>query len=73
MVFGVNALFTKPGQSLAPMIVLNILNQFGYEYLKEADRNSNLRYGEFCASFSLKTSTQPNNRCSVLFKSSPVI
>lgn len=51
MVFGVNALFTKPGQSLAPMIVLNILNQFGYEYLKEADKNSNRRYGEFRASF----------------------
>lgn len=35
MVFGTNALFTKPAQSLAPMIVLTILNQFGYEQLKE--------------------------------------
>uniref|UniRef100_UPI0037E93468 transmembrane protein 180-like n=1 Tax=Semicossyphus pulcher TaxID=241346 RepID=UPI0037E93468 len=35
MVFGTNALFTKPAQSLAPMIVLNILNQFGYEQLKD--------------------------------------
>lgn len=36
MVFGTNALFTKPAQSLAPMLVLGILNQFGYEQLKEA-------------------------------------
>lgn len=40
MVFGTNALFTKPGQSLAPMIVINILNQFGYEQLKDAARDS---------------------------------
>ncbi|XP_068606332.1 transmembrane protein 180-like [Brachionichthys hirsutus] len=33
MVFGTNALFTKPAQSLAPMIVLNVLNHFGYEQL----------------------------------------
>ncbi|KAJ8251155.1 hypothetical protein GJAV_G00217910 [Gymnothorax javanicus] len=36
MVFGTNALFTKPGQSLAPMLVVSILNQFGYEKLKDA-------------------------------------
>ncbi|KAI1883902.1 hypothetical protein AGOR_G00220870 [Albula goreensis] len=36
MVFGTNALFTKPAQSLAPMLVVSILNQFGYEKLKEA-------------------------------------
>lgn len=41
MVFGTNALFTKPAQSLAPMIVLNILNQYGYEQLKDAARDSN--------------------------------
>ncbi|XP_020788248.1 transmembrane protein 180-like isoform X1 [Boleophthalmus pectinirostris] len=41
MVFGTNALFTKPAQSLAPMIVLAILNQFGYEQLKEAVKESN--------------------------------
>ncbi|XP_029013849.1 transmembrane protein 180-like [Betta splendens] len=41
MVFGTNALFTKPGQSLAPMMVLNILNQFGYEKLKDAGNISN--------------------------------
>lgn len=41
MVFGTNALFTKPGQSLAPMIVVSILNQFGYEQLKDAGRDSN--------------------------------
>ncbi|XP_049417875.1 transmembrane protein 180-like isoform X1 [Epinephelus fuscoguttatus] len=40
MVFGTNALFTKPAQSLAPMIVVNILNQFGYEQLKEAGKYS---------------------------------
>lgn len=39
MVFGTNALFTKPGQSLAPMIVLSILNQFGYEHLKDAGKD----------------------------------
>lgn len=33
MVFGTNALFTKPAQSLAPMLVVTILNQFGYENL----------------------------------------
>ncbi|XP_037544297.1 transmembrane protein 180-like [Nematolebias whitei] len=42
MVFGTNALFTKPAQSLAPMIVLKILNQFGYEQLKGAGQDSNL-------------------------------
>ncbi|KAJ8344928.1 hypothetical protein SKAU_G00291210 [Synaphobranchus kaupii] len=36
MVFGTNALFTKPAQSLAPMLVVSILNQFGYEHLKDA-------------------------------------
>ncbi|KAM8844220.1 transmembrane protein 180-like [Spinachia spinachia] len=46
MVFGTNALFTKPSQSLAPMIVLNILNQFGYEELKDAARGSNDRAAE---------------------------
>ncbi|KAG9477015.1 hypothetical protein GDO78_002417 [Eleutherodactylus coqui] len=33
MVFGTNALFTKPAQSLAPMFVVTILNQYGYEQL----------------------------------------
>lgn len=41
MVFGTNALFTKPAQSLAPMIVLSILNQFEYEKLKDAGIDSN--------------------------------
>ncbi|CAJ1074990.1 Hypothetical predicted protein [Xyrichtys novacula] len=40
MVFGTNALFTKPAQSLAPMLVLSILNQFGYEQLKEAGNDA---------------------------------
>ncbi|XP_061701659.1 transmembrane protein 180-like isoform X2 [Syngnathoides biaculeatus] len=43
MVFGTNALFTKPAQSLAPMLVLNILNQFGYEEMKDAGRDSDPR------------------------------
>ncbi|NWR46339.1 MF13A protein, partial [Regulus satrapa] len=30
MVFGTNALFTKPAQSLAPMVVITILNHYGY-------------------------------------------
>ncbi|XP_029804988.1 transmembrane protein 180-like isoform X2 [Suricata suricatta] len=30
MVFGINALFTKPAQSLAPMIILSKLKQYGY-------------------------------------------
>ncbi|KAM4632155.1 transmembrane protein 180-like [Discoglossus pictus] len=33
MVFGTNALFTKPAQSLAPMLVVTILNQYGYDNL----------------------------------------
>ncbi|XP_008328054.1 transmembrane protein 180-like [Cynoglossus semilaevis] len=41
MVFGTNALFTKPATSLAPMLVLTILNQVGYEQLKEVGTNSN--------------------------------
>ncbi|XP_067912721.1 transmembrane protein 180-like [Heterodontus francisci] len=36
MVFGTNALFTKPAQSLAPMLVVAILNQFDYEKLKDS-------------------------------------
>ncbi|XP_060798453.1 transmembrane protein 180-like [Neoarius graeffei] len=36
MVFGTNALFTKPAQSLAPMLVVFILNQYGYEEMKNA-------------------------------------
>lgn len=43
MVFGTNALFTKPAQSLAPMLVLSILNQFGYEQLKDAGQDSDPR------------------------------
>ncbi|XP_022523817.2 transmembrane protein 180-like [Astyanax mexicanus] len=37
MVFGTNALFTKPAQSLAPMLVVSILNQYGYEEIKEGN------------------------------------
>ncbi|XP_076866250.1 transmembrane protein 180-like [Brachyhypopomus gauderio] len=35
MVFGTNALFTKPAQSLAPMLVVSILNLYGYEEMKD--------------------------------------
>nr|CAB3267058.1 transmembrane protein 180 [Phallusia mammillata] len=35
MVFGTNALITKPANSLAPMIVVTILNNYGYEQLKD--------------------------------------
>ncbi|XP_004087440.1 transmembrane protein 180-like [Nomascus leucogenys] len=30
VVFGINALFTKPAQSLAPMVILSRLNQYEY-------------------------------------------
>lgn len=49
MVFGTNALFTKPAQSLAPMMVLSILNQFGYEHLKDATEDSDQRYKQLLA------------------------
>lgn len=47
MVFGTNALFTKPAQSLAPMLVLKIFNQYGYEELKEAGSDLDPRYTPF--------------------------
>lgn len=34
MVFGTNALITKPANSLAPMITVAILNLYGYESIK---------------------------------------
>lgn len=43
MVFGTNALFTKPAQSLAPMLVLSILNQYKYEQLKDASQDADQR------------------------------
>ena len=33
-VFGSNALVVKPSQSLCPMLVVSILNRYGYEQLK---------------------------------------
>lgn len=39
MVFGTNALFTKPAQSLAPMLVVSVLNQYGYAEIKDAGKN----------------------------------
>lgn len=43
MVFGTNALFTKPAQSLAPMLVLSILNQYEYEQLGGASQAADQR------------------------------
>uniref|UniRef100_A0A8C6JZB7 Uncharacterized protein n=1 Tax=Melopsittacus undulatus TaxID=13146 RepID=A0A8C6JZB7_MELUD len=55
MVFGTNALFTKPAQSLAPMLVVTILNQFGYENLNnevaQPDPRKNLELMEAKHSF----------------------
>ncbi|XP_046848994.1 transmembrane protein 180-like [Xenia sp. Carnegie-2017] len=31
LVFGTNALFTKPAQSFAPMLIVHILNSYGYQ------------------------------------------
>ena len=33
MVFGTNALITKPAMSLAPMLTVYIFNKYGYEQL----------------------------------------
>ncbi|XP_054850859.1 transmembrane protein 180-like isoform X2 [Eublepharis macularius] len=53
MVFGTNALFTKPAQSLAPMFVVTVLNQFGYANLnsKLAQPDPNLFLGLHDAMF----------------------
>ncbi|TRZ00700.1 hypothetical protein DNTS_013048 [Danionella cerebrum] len=37
MVFGTNALFTKPAQSLAPMLAVSVLNRYSYAELDELD------------------------------------
>ena len=36
MVFGTNALITKPAISIAPMITVALLNRHGYEYAKNS-------------------------------------
>ncbi|XP_049495118.1 transmembrane protein 180-like isoform X2 [Panthera uncia] len=38
MVFGINALFTKPAQSLAPMMILSKLKQYGYGNADKRER-----------------------------------
>lgn len=43
MVFGTNALFTKPAQSLAPMVVVTILNQYGYYNLNNVPSHPDIR------------------------------
>ncbi|XP_020655191.3 transmembrane protein 180 isoform X1 [Pogona vitticeps] len=55
MVFGTNALFTKPAQSLAPMLVVAILNQFGYAHLnnKTTQPDPSLFLGLHDAMFSM--------------------
>lgn len=37
MVMGTNALITKPAQSLAPMIIVYLLNSNGYELFKSGN------------------------------------
>ncbi|XP_026545094.1 transmembrane protein 180-like isoform X2 [Notechis scutatus] len=53
MVFGTNALFTKPAQSLAPMLVVSVLNQFGFADLnsKAVNPDSSLYLGLHDAMF----------------------
>ncbi|KAM9098762.1 transmembrane protein 180-like isoform 1-T1 [Sarcophilus harrisii] len=55
MVFGTNALFTKPAQSLAPMVIITVLNHFGYEQLnkKSIQIDPSLLTGLHDAMFSL--------------------
>ncbi|RLW01435.1 hypothetical protein DV515_00007907 [Chloebia gouldiae] len=43
MVFGTNALFTKPAQSLAPMAVITILNHYGYYNLNNVPGHPDIR------------------------------
>ncbi|NXO86945.1 MF13A protein, partial [Sitta europaea] len=43
MIFGTNALFTKPAQSLAPMIVVTILNHYGYYNLNNVPAHPDIR------------------------------
>lgn len=40
MVYGTNALITKPAQSLAPMVTVAILNQYFYDKFKETGIDS---------------------------------
>ena len=40
MVFGANALITKPAVSLAPMISVAILGHFGYQHVEQTGRSS---------------------------------
>ena len=35
MVYGTNALVVKPAISLAPMVVVNILNRYGYDQIQK--------------------------------------
>ena len=47
MVFGTNALITKPSHSFAPMLTVAVLNRFGYESLKSATEASVLSSSAF--------------------------
>lgn len=40
LVFGVNALFVKPAQSIAPLAVVHYLNSYGYEAYKSSHSSS---------------------------------
>lgn len=40
MIFGSNALFTKPAQSLAPMLVVHILSWYGYKKTQDISKDT---------------------------------
>lgn len=42
MVFGTNALITKPALSLAPMITVAFLNTYGYEHMKTSIEDNSM-------------------------------
>nr|XP_020760079.1 transmembrane protein 180-like isoform X4 [Odocoileus virginianus texanus] len=55
MVFGINALFTKPAQSLAPMVILSRLNQFGYGNPNKRSAQIPLPWGKLFQTLSANT------------------
>ena len=53
-VFGSNALVVKPSQSLCPMLVVGILNRYGYEQLKVCGVELKLTFFGFYLKTSVK-------------------
>ncbi|XP_057294817.1 transmembrane protein 180-like isoform X1 [Hydractinia symbiolongicarpus] len=43
MIFGLNALITKPAQSVSPMFVIYVLNQYGYQTRQKGKDNQPLK------------------------------